>query len=151
MAEEMKKKASWKLEGTILTVTYVDGTTAIFNLLDIDKQIENLSETALETLSYGVKQKLSDSCARPKGETLTPALMKKVMEEMFQEIVSGEAWTRKSGERDVTKKVKWFSLQQAQEMAEQFGISLKSLEAALSRQGAKIKYPALLDEEKENI
>jgi hypothetical protein len=141
MAEEKKerKKASWKLEGSVLTVTYADESKAIFDLRELHEEFILLSETARETMAYGVKQKLSDSCARPKGETLTPALMKKVMNTTFEEVVSGEAWTRKTGEKDLTKAKKWISEEMLETMAASLNTTAQHLEELLKASNTFVK------------
>lgn len=106
MAETEKKKASWELVKAILTVTYPDSEKVGFDMSLIYPEFMSLKDTVKETLCYGAKQKMSDACARPKDEKLTQNETIAQMQKTFKDIVSGEAWSRKSGGGAISYKTK---------------------------------------------
>jgi hypothetical protein len=84
-----KKKAGWKMDGTVLTVTFPDGTKDSF---DVAMVKDDGIRSAL--LGYGLKQKLSDSTARNKDERLTTEERLAEMKETFNLLVAG-TWAEK--------------------------------------------------------
>ena len=84
----MSKKSKWSLEGTILTVVMPEGATAEFSLNNIHQDV------LAQVEAYGLKQKLSDSCARSADQKLTEAEAIAEMQGTYENLVTG-IWREK--------------------------------------------------------
>lgn len=102
----VKKKATWALDTTMLTVNFPNGKTITFDMAQLYPDFAKLSDTMQNTTCYGVKQKLSDAIARPASEKLTIDESATIMVATFANIVDGSAWTRKAGGGQVSFKTK---------------------------------------------
>ncbi len=82
-------RMKWSLVDGIAKVQIAEDTSAEFDVsrLTDDDVLNNIR-------FYGVKQKLADSCARRKDETLTSAEKKAQMEDVFERLVAGD-WNQK--------------------------------------------------------
>lgn len=97
-----KSKAVWALDGSVYTVTFPNGKKMAFDMAELYPTFISFTETQQQTICYGAKQKLSDSCARPKAEKLTHDETVTQMDATWKAIKDGSAWTRKAGEKAPT-------------------------------------------------
>ena len=97
----MSKKSKWSLEGTVLTVVMPEGETAEFDLASVH------ADVITQVQAYGLKQKLSDSTARPSDQKLTEKEAIAEMQGTYDNLVSG-IWREKGGGSGISmaKKVK---------------------------------------------
>lgn len=80
-----RKKMSWKVEGTILTVTMVSGKQKSFDMARVTQEavIDHIYQ-------YGIKQILGDACARKTDEKLDDDGKLTVMAAKFSDMISGD-------------------------------------------------------------
>jgi len=83
-------KNSWDLNGTDLACVFPDATVGKFDLEVLFPDFTKFNEVQALVVAYGVKQKLSDSCARPKDAKLTFKEAAEQMADTFQMLASGK-------------------------------------------------------------
>ena len=82
-------KSKWNLDKATLTCTSGDTITNI-DLATLFPEFDNMDDVQQMAIAYGIKQKLSDACARPKDQTLTSAEAKVVMINTYERVVGGD-------------------------------------------------------------
>lgn len=80
---EDRKKAYWKFENGMATVTFPSGLNTSFIMADVPSDIQD------RLIEYGFKQKLSDSLAGYEGSDADKA---DLLQAMYAQLVAGE-WT----------------------------------------------------------
>lgn len=101
-----KQTMKWELlEEVVLACTHLDDEDRqqMFDLTELYPDYREYNEVQKNIIAYGVKQKLADSCARSKDQTLTSQERTEQMDEVYSRMVSGD-WNQKGIERQTLNK-----------------------------------------------
>ena len=85
-----RKKSKWSLLDGILSVLMPGGKGGSWDLVKLFPTFGEMTETQKETIAYGVKQKLMDSCARNADVKLTEAESIAQMNKTWEMLLSGK-------------------------------------------------------------
>lgn len=90
--EDTRKKASWKFEDGMATVTFPSGVNTTFIMADVPSDIQD------RLIEYGFKQKLSDSLAGYEGSDQDKA---DLLQAMYVQLVNGEWSSRREAQPSI--------------------------------------------------
>ena len=96
-----KKSMNWTVGNGILACEHLDiEQTQEFDLSELFDNVEDFNEVQINTVAYGIKQKLADSCARPKELTLTGEERVAQLDAVWARLLEGD-WNQKGVTRGV--------------------------------------------------
>ena len=101
MSEATRKKIQWTLdlESGVSTALFPSDLTLSFDNSQIYAQWAEMDYIAKKSGDYGVRQKLADKTAPPKGVSYTDEERRDIMSAGFAQLLDGD-WTSKAGPRE---------------------------------------------------